>query len=162
MLSIGTGGRNKIVFLLTVVLSLDLVCNKDIFIQDHDDHSSVTCENEIVNLKCPTYHGLRILDAFWGRRSKKKCPFIVRRKTTTNYKRENKTDTVLCIDGIDQEGILWRVQQVCENMGTCSVPAYSAFLGINETCPHVYKYMELNVRCRKYDLETWVGDVYYY
>lgn len=154
--------RNLLTLLLAILFGL--VLNKEIIMEDQDEHTSTTCENEMVNLKCSLYHGLKIMDAFWGRKSKKKCPTTISilRNSSPSRKQENKTDTVLCTKGINQEGILWRVQQICESMGTCAVPASSAFFGIEDPCPNVYKYMELTVKCRKYDLETWVGDNVYY
>ena len=153
-------GRNATILILT----LGLVCIKKVFMKDKDEHTSTTCENEVVNLECPLYHGLKIMDAFWGRKSRKKCPaiFLNKLSTTTSSKQKNKTDTVLCIKGIDQEGILWRIRQICENMGTCAIPANSDFFGVKDPCPNVYKYLELTVKCWKYDLETWVGDNVYY
>lgn len=151
----------KIGLLLTTLL-LGLVLNKEIFMEDQNEHTSTTCENEVVNLKCPFYHGLKIIDAFWGRKSKKKCPIIFLKNLSTTSKQKNITDTILCTEEINQEKTLWRVQQICESMGTCAISANSAFFGIKDPCPNIYKYIELTVKCRKYNLETWVGDNTYY
>lgn len=152
-----TERKTRLFLLILLILSLEDLkeCNtKTIFLEDHDEHNSVTCENETVNLVCPVYHGLRITDAFWGRKDKTKCPA----KQALNKERNaNKSDTVLCTKGVNQEAILWRVRQVCENIGTCSIQTNSAFFGIqnDSLCPRIYKYLEMKFKCRKYDLETW-------
>ena len=117
----------------------------------------LTCENGTSTLSCDPYYGIVLTDAFWGRKNKKDCPFKKK-----NGGILNKTDTKKCEEGIDQDYIHWRIEQVCEKMNSCTVPASTAFFDISDPCPDVYKYTELTYRCRRYDISTWTSNHVYY
>jgi Galactose binding lectin domain. len=117
----------------------------------------LTCEGELVNMKCPEDQYILVKNAFWGRKNKKDCPIPQSSKNT------NQTSERKCLDGFDQDFTLWRYQQICDKMNSCTTPATTAFFGFQEVCPNVYKYARVSYKCKRYDINSWLGgDKIYY
>ena len=117
----------------------------------------LTCEGDLVNMKCPGDKYILVKNAFWGRKNEKDCPV-----KTQSSKNVNQTSDRKCADGFDQDYALWRYQQICDQMNSCTVPATTAFFGFKEVCPDVYKYARVSYKCRRFDFDTWIGSKIYY
>lgn len=126
-------------------------------IEAKEEIKVLTCENDTSSLSCHPYFGIILMDVFWGRKNKKDCPYKQKKGVMLN-----KTHAKKCEEGIDQDYIHWRVEQVCEKMNSCTIPASTAFFDISDPCPDVYKYMELTYTCSRYDISTWTSSSVYY
>ncbi|CAI5678693.1 L-rhamnose-binding lectin SML [Oreochromis niloticus] len=92
----------------------------------------IICEQSMVELQCDQGHVIHVYHADFGRRDPHICS--VRREAShmENIKCSNPTG---------------KVAERCNGKRTCSMRASSGMLG--DTCPHMYKYLELTYNCLK-------------
>jgi len=96
------------------------------------------CEGEEVNIACPNYEGIRILNAFWGRDDVTTCQ--------PDDPLEPKSYKDMC-KPVDKEYAKRKVKEMCHGIEICRVPATVTFFD-TEPCPNVIKYLRVNYECR--------------
>ena len=98
----------------------------------------VACEGEEVNINCPNYEGIRIINAFWGRDDATTCQ--------PDDPLEPKSYKDMC-KPVDKEYAKRKVKQMCHSNEMCRIPATTTFFD-TEICPNVIKYLRVNYECR--------------
>ena len=102
------------------------------------DGLEIGCEGEEVNIACPNYEGIRIVNAFWGRDDAATC-----QPDNFDEKRSYKD---MC-KPVDKEYAKRKVKQMCHGIEICRIPATTTFFD-TELCPNVIKYLRVNYECR--------------
>eukprot|EP00794_Sanderia_malayensis_P018813 gene18813-20709_t len=96
------------------------------------------CEGESVNINCPNYEGIRIVDAFWGRDDTKTCQ--------PDNPLEERSYKDMC-KPVKNNYALDKVKEQCHELESCKVFATTTFFD-TELCPNVIKYVRVKYECR--------------
>jgi hypothetical protein len=122
--------------------SLNETSDDDVVMQGEEEKSkakdTITCQGEKEWLQCPTYHLIKINNAFWGRDHEKPC-------TRKNVRHGLKTDK-MCAQ--DESNTMAKVQNACDGENACELVASQLYFDRTD-CPDVYKYLRLNWECAK-------------
>ena len=98
----------------------------------------LACEGEYVDINCPNYEGIRIVDAFWGRDDVTTCQ-PGQPLATKSYKDMCKP--------VQKDYAKLKLKQMCHGIESCRIPATTVFFD-TELCPNVLKYLRVNYECR--------------
>lgn len=102
------------------------------------DALEVACEGEEVNINCPNYEGIRVVNAFWGRDDATTCQ--------PSDPLEPKSYKDMC-KPVDKEYAKRKVKHMCHGIESCKIPATTIFFD-TELCPNVIKYLRVDYECR--------------
>lgn len=102
------------------------------------DVKEIACEGEEVNLNCPNYEGIRIVDAFWGRDDVTTCQ--------PDDPLEPKSYKDMC-KPVDKEYAKRKIKEMCHTSESCRIPATTTVFD-TELCPNVIKYLRVDYECR--------------
>ena len=92
--------------------------------------SQAVCETQTASMSCEDTEGLRIYEAFFGRRSNITCPHI---SIETN-------------DCPSHWAVTQNVRETCEGRQFCHVTAHTDIF--TDPCPGTFKYLELKYTCQ--------------
>ena len=96
----------------------------------------LACHYTRVTIGCPSGFAIKINAAFWGRRDKKKCIYI----------------SVQPCGVKDIDTITKNLQKKCDNSESCILHASEKETYLNNNCPTVSKYLEVDYNCTKGNL----------
>ena len=100
--------------------------------------TELACEGEVVNINCPNYEGIRIVDAFWGRDDIVTCQ--------PSNPLETRSYKDMCKPAA-KEYAKRKVYEMCHTLESCRIPA-STIMFDTDLCPNVIKYLRVLYECR--------------
>ena len=98
--------------------------------------TAIACHYTRRTIGCPSGLTIKINSAFWGRRDKKKCTYVS--VQPCGVKDIPKTTKSL--------------QDKCDHFESCSLHASEAETYLDNYCPTVHKYLEVDYSCIKGNL----------